>query len=396
MERNDCHEPGTASPHVLVVDDEPANRRLVRALLEAEGYRVSEAENGEEALAAVTRDAPEAVLLDLTMPGMDGLSACRRLKADPATAPIPVIVVTSRTDREDRLAAIDAGANDFLPKPMDTQEAALRVRNAVRTKRLYDEARATCGRLRDLEATRDELTHMVVHDLRSPLVGLTAFLELLEMQLGDGVSAHTAMLLSQARTSASMLNEIIGTVLDMNRVEQGRMPVQPQKCDVRDLASEAVRALGVLAQGRRIRITTARGTRRAWCDPQLVQRVLVNLIGNALRAAPSGDDVRVRVERRADGGLRVSVADTGAGIPVEARSRVFEKYGQVEARPQRNSSGLGLAFCRLAVEAHNGVIGVESEEGKGSTFWFTLPAAPAAGRTTAPRPATVGRAAAAA
>lgn len=141
----------TVTGHVLVVDDEENNRELLRDLLEEQGHQVTEAENGEQALERVKKAPPEVILLDVMMPGMDGFEVCRRLKADPETAPIPILLVTSLTGRSDRLTGIEAGANDFISKPIDTQDVLLRVRNAVYTRHLYNTVQENYEKVQKLE-----------------------------------------------------------------------------------------------------------------------------------------------------------------------------------------------------------------------------------------------------
>jgi adenylate cyclase len=127
---------------VLVVDDEEPNRILLRDALEARGYDVSEAQNGEQALREVATRSPDVILLDIMMPGMDGFEVCRRLKGDPRTAPIPILMVTALSERKERLMGIAAGANDFLSKPLDLPDVSLRVANAVRTTTLFNQLQA--------------------------------------------------------------------------------------------------------------------------------------------------------------------------------------------------------------------------------------------------------------
>src|SRR3954452_966684 len=128
-----------ATGRVLVADDEESTRLLLRDLLEAQGHEVAEAVNGEQALAAARNNLPDLIILDVLMPKSNGMEVCRRLKSESVTASVPVLLVTSLADRQDRIAGIEAGANDFLTKPIDTQDVALRVRNGIRTKRLYDQ-----------------------------------------------------------------------------------------------------------------------------------------------------------------------------------------------------------------------------------------------------------------
>ncbi len=149
--------------HVLVVDDEETNRELLRDLLEEQDHQVTEAENGEQGLQKVKENPPDVILLDVMMPGMDGFEVCRRLKADPETAPIPVLLVTALTERSDRLTGIEAGANDFISKPVDTQDVIFRVRNAVYTMRLFREVQENYKRVQKLEMEKGELLEKTLH-----------------------------------------------------------------------------------------------------------------------------------------------------------------------------------------------------------------------------------------
>jgi len=143
IENSTTEDQTTSGSHlVLIVDDEETNRALIRDLLESQGYRTSEAGNGAEALRLAALQPPDLILLDLMMPGLDGFETCRRLKRAPHTAPIPILMVTALSERKERLLGIKAGANDFLTKPIDTQELSLRVRNALQTKDLYNRLRA--------------------------------------------------------------------------------------------------------------------------------------------------------------------------------------------------------------------------------------------------------------
>ena len=149
---------------ILVVDDEQRNRRLLRQLLEAEGHRVSEAADGEAAIECVDQSPPDVILLDLSMPKMDGFEVCRRLKQSPATEHIPILLISALTEREDRLRGIEAGADDFIAKPIDRQEVLLRVRNAVHRQHLYAELQSKYKELKAMAELRDSLTSMINAD----------------------------------------------------------------------------------------------------------------------------------------------------------------------------------------------------------------------------------------
>lgn len=364
----------TITGRVLIVDDEPHNRELVRDLLEVEGHTVYEARNGTEALRMAATLAPHVILLDVMMPGLDGYEVCRQLKGDANTRAIPVLLVTALHERDERLRGIEAGANDFLTKPIDTRDMALRTRNAVYTKRLYDQVQDNLRDLKTLEELRDNLVHMVVHDMRSLLYGIRGNLELLDTPAVAALPEQDRICLSGAHASTLKLVEMVSQMLDISRLENGQMPLHREPCDLAAVANAATQSLAALLRDHPLTVTAPAGEVRLSCDGPLMQRVLVNLLDNAIRFTPSGSSLELSIEPHRDS-VRVALVDRGPGIPPEFHTRIFEKFGQVEpgVRRKKYSTGLGLAFCKLVVEAHGGRIGVESLVGQGSTFWFTLP-----------------------
>jgi signal transduction histidine kinase len=266
---------------------------------------------------------------------------------------------------------MEAGANDFLNKPIDSRDLILRVRNAVYAKHLFDQLQENYRRLQELESLRDNLTHMVVHDMRSPLMGIHGYLELLKMDAGTKLNEEELGYVEYARNGTSALVEMVSSLLDVSRLEAGQMPLKLDCCDLGALAKEAIQTLGSLVDRNRVAVEAPAEKVSTSCDSDVIRRVIANLVGNAAKFARQDAAVRVTVQK---GPVKATVAvtDSGPGIPVEYQQKIFEKFGQV-AQGQKHSTGLGLAFCKLAVEAHGGEIGVESEVGKGSTFWFTLP-----------------------
>ncbi len=367
--------PATAGV-VLVVDDEPRNRTLLRDLLESHGYSVEEAANGLEGLQLASRCRPDVILLDVMMPRLDGFEVCRQLKAARETMPVPVLMVTSLSDRVERLQGIRAGANDFVTKPLDTADLLLRVRNAVNGKRLYDQMERQYIRLRELEALRDDLVHMVVHDLRSPLAALSAYLQLLSMEMGPSEPEGPGNLVAEALGLSDQMTEMISTVLDVSRLESGKMPLELSSVDLARVAQQTVSRLGPSLM-QRVEVTQPPELPLARCDEVLIGRVISNLVGNALKFTANGHLVRVTITPEGPH-LRVAVSDHGPGIPEEELGVIFEKFGQARGQGshRNHASGLGLTFCRMTVEAHGGEIGVDSRLGSGSTFWFRLPCEP--------------------
>ena len=359
---------------VLVVDDQENNRLLLRDLLEAQGHQVIEATDGAEALARIPDVNPDVVLLDVGMPGMDGFEVCRRLKADPATAAIPVLLVTALSQRDQRLLGIGAGANDYITKPIDKSDLSLRVRNAIRMRQLYVEVEEQYRRLERLELLRDSLVHMIVHDLRSPLAGIRAYLDLLKLDGAGKLDQSMTESIDEARKVAVEMTDMVSDLLDVSRLEAGQMPLELAAADIGALVAEALAGVAGAAPRVSLRVEAAPEQHRVVCDATVVRRIVANLVGNAIKFTREPGRIRVVVQ----GGeteVKVLIHDTGPGIPAEYHEMIFEKFGQVEAARHgaRPSSGLGLTFCKLAVEVHGGRIGVESTVGEGSTFWFTLP-----------------------
>jgi signal transduction histidine kinase len=359
---------------VLIVDDQEANRLLLRDLLESQGHEVAEAVDGLDALQRVADAAPDVVLLDVGMPGIDGFEVCRRLKAAPATASIPVLLVTALSQRDQRLLGIGAGANDYITKPIDKSDLGLRVRNAIRMRQLHMEIEGQYRRLEKLELLRDSLVHMIVHDLRSPLAAIRAYLDLMKMDGEGKLGPELTESIDEARKVAVDMTEMVSDLLDVSRLEAGRMPLELSQVDLGALATEVAAAIGGATNRVAVRVEASADHARVNGDASVIRRVINNLVGNAVKLSPASSQVVLLVQGNGTE-ARVSVSDRGPGIPPEYHEKIFEKFGQVEAARQgtKHSSGLGLTFCKFAVEAHGGRIGLESAVGRGSTFWFVLP-----------------------
>jgi signal transduction histidine kinase len=358
---------------VLIVDDTIDNLRFLSDLLCGQGYDVRAVTSGRQALQSVEHELPDLILLDITMPDMDGYEVCRRLRAMECSKDVPVIFLTALTETSDKVRAFDAGAVDYVTKPFQFDEVLARVRTHVALRHARIALGDSYERLRALEQLRDDLVHMIVHDMRSPLSALQLSLEVLQQRVTT-VDEASSRGLDAAVESSRVLERMANELLDVSRLEDGKMPIEPAAWNLTQMARDVCASLHALDRQRTIEIDAAQPV-HATCDGGLVRRVLENLVSNAIKHTPPGSPIGISIAGRGDR-VRIAVHDEGSGVPPEAREKIFRKFGTVEARHQRtyHSVGLGLAFCKLAIEAQGGTIGVDPRVPGGSTFWFELPA----------------------
>ena len=361
--------PGTA-PNIIVVDDTPASLRVLHELLRERGYKVRPMPSGALALQAARHEPPDLILLDVNMPEMDGWEVCRQLKADDRLKEIPIIFISALTETTDKVRAFQLGGVDYITKPIQLEEVDARVRTHLELRRQRHELQQNYERLQEMERLRDNLTHMIIHDMRTPLTVMGMALEFAGETVGKS-DKKLAELIQTSREGAVYLNEMITQLLDISRLEIGQMPLNPAEDDLTAAVRKTVDSMATVAGTRHILVDAPEDV-HAFCDGEIIRRVVLNLVGNAVKFTPADGEVRVCVAREGRS-ARVSVEDNGPGIPAEYHRRIFEKFGQVGRNDRKRGTGLGLTFCKLAVEAHGGSIGVDSSVGGGSTFWFTLP-----------------------
>lgn len=375
---------------IMVVDDTPANLKLLNNMLAAEGYRVLTCPRGSLALTVAAKTPPDLVLLDIKMPLMDGFEVCKRFKSDPELVDIPVIFISALDDTSDKINAFAAGGVDYITKPFQFEEVHARVKahleisrqkaalhqSYLEINRQKNELELSYRKLGELEKLRDSLVHMIAHDMRSPLMSTLGYIELAQMDL-SGEMAHNYIDL--ALQSTTKISAMISNLLDVSKMEEGQMKLDYSSFDIISLAKDTLKMVEPMRQNRSITFISKESACAVSADSNLVQRVLQNIISNAIKFTHKERGViTLSLENGVDGNLKVLVSDNGAGIPLEYHGRVFDKFFQVEGgkKVAVQSSGLGMAFCKLAVEAHGGTIGLESEVDKGTTFWFKLPLTP--------------------
>lgn len=357
-------------PQILIVDDEASARETLAALLFREGYDLAFTTSGLETLTRLNEFKPDVILLDVMMPGMDGFEVCQRLKTDECWRHIPTVLVTALDSKEDLARGLDAGADDFLSKPVNGLELRARMRSMLRIKKQHD----------DLEATlqlREDLADMIVHDMKTPLTSILGLSYLLLE--GNGIAPNYLNDMITIRNQAQRLNSFINDMLIIAKVEQGKLILNCSIVDIHPLVLEVEKSHNVIAQSKRIKlvINLPVQSQQMSLDLNLFQRVLDNLISNALKFSPVGSTVTLQVEypkmetksQLPTPHVRIKVLDEGRGIAEEYRHHIFNKFEIVALKEKGVSQiGLGLAFCKMVVEAHGGHISVAANEPMGSLF----------------------------
>ena len=367
-------------PDILVVDDDPRHRKLLEEYLIAAGYDVRVALDGRSALAKAAECPPDLVLLDVMMPDLSGLEVCRQLKNDPRTRLCQVVLVTALDGAPHRVQGLDTGADDYISKPVRREEFMAKVRSMLRSRRLLaelEEARETLAqrnaKLEELEGLKETLTQTLVHDLKNPLAAVLGNLELMERKADESI-LH---LVRRSKAAAWRMHQMILNLLDIGQLEEGKLVLHPEVLDAGSLARKACQEMEGGASQRGVKLEIVADEARAVLkgDAAVLRRVLDNLLANAIEHSPQGGIVRVAV-MLCDEGIEIAVSDQGPGVPPDYRERIFEKFQRLENRrsvPGANR-GLGLTFCRLAVEAHGGTIWVDDAPSGGALFRALLPA----------------------
>lgn len=402
---------------ILVVEDSPTQAREVELILQSAGYVVRVVGDGEAALSAMEDARFDLVVSDILMPGMSGYELCRRLHGDPGTAHVPVVLLTSLRDPMDIIKGLECGADNFITKPYEPDHLVERVGNILENRAhrraqphadgvdiLFMGKHFTVGSSkerildllvstfedsvrtnRQLERRQEELVRaqrqkealsaLVVHDLKNPLNGIFLIGRLLSHEKGLSEDGRDSV--RQLQSASQAMLRMTLNLLDISRSEDGLLTPHSRTIDLGELLQETRAAMSYAAQQRSTTIVVdapPRGT-TVHADRDLLTRVLENLVDNSIKYTPGGSVVRVEVPTRDDGWTEICVRDNGPGVPPEYREKIFDRYVQLEpgGGQQRTSRGLGLSFCRLAIEAHAGTITVEENQPSGSSFCIRLP-----------------------
>ena len=400
----------TEKATILVVDDTPDNLSLMSNLLK-DHYEVKIANNGEKALKIAASDSPpDLILLDIMMPGMDGYEVCGLLKRNPATANIPVIFLTAKAEATDEKKGLELGAVDYITKPISPPVVLARVKNhlvlraandflrdqnhfletevARRTKEVLANRDIAAKNLQLADASRmkSEFLANMSHELRTPLNAIIGFSEMLKDGLLGDLSPQQKESVNDIFTSGKHLLSLINDILDLSKVEAGKMALELDPLPPAALVQAGLQVVREQAINQRVLLIAdiEKGLDEVMLDGRKVRQILYNLLSNAVKFTPEGGQVSVvarRVGRHVlpGGGfehyLEIAVTDTGIGISIEDQARLFQPFTQIDSTLARRyqGTGLGLAMVKQLAELHGGAVALLSTPNKGSTFTVWLP-----------------------
>jgi two-component system, sensor histidine kinase and response regulator len=352
----------TTNSTIVVVDDELANLEVVDLLLARENYELLKFDDPCVVEAAIALMPPDVILLDVMMPGLDGIELCRRLKSQPSTAHIPIIMVTALSGKENLARCLDSGADDFIGKPFNGTELRARIRSLLRIKQQYDQLQALLNQ-------REDLTNMVIHDLRNPLANILLSCQILRLY-DDGHKKQ----IDQIEYASHRLETMIDSLLITAKLESGKLLLQRTELDLEQLIQVTMADFQAIASQQNIKLDFECPSLPIVlsADTTLLRRVFDNLITNSLKFAPAQSTVTITIAAVQER-VTIQIKDQGRGVSPELREQIFAKFTIGEYQPQIQQIGLGLAFCKMAIEAHDGSIAVSQNHPQGCIFTIDLP-----------------------
>ena len=374
-------------PVILLVEDEPSAAEVVQMMLEGVGYAVEVADDGASGLARIEAGGVELVILDVMLPGLNGLELCRRVRAAEGEVYLPIIILTARASEKQRQEGFLAGADDYVTKPVDYNELLARVQVWVRARRRLQAAHAQLTRemaerhraeeaaretevLRRTEQLHSALLSSVSHDLRTPLTAIKAAVTSLLDSGVDWQGSERQTLLWTIDEEADRLTRYVARLLDLSRIEAGMLQPLRDWHDVEEILAGVAERLD--PPGARVRLAVDEALPLARVDYVMVEQIITNLVDNALKYSAADGHVDVTAGARQDQ-LCIEIADRGPGVPPSDAARIFEKFYRAAAGTSAPGTGLGLAIARGLAQAHGGEVTCAPRPNGGAIFTVRLP-----------------------
>ena len=360
---------------ILIVDDVVSNVLLLKILLSNEKFQVCTANCGNMCIEQAKKEKPDLILLDVMMPDINGFDTAVILKKDPETQDIPIIFLTALNNPSDLVHGFQVGANDFLTKPFNKEELVMRVMHQIQlvaAKRIIvrqnDELRRTIS-------NRDKMYSVIAHDLRSPMASIRMVLNLaVNVVSPETVGEEIFGLLDKANRESEETHDLLDNLLKWTKSQTGRLNVVYQDIELDDVIPGAVDIFKMIAEMKKIDLKYLPADEKLTvnADNDMIKTIIRNFLSNAIKFTPEGKGIEVFYKRDGDF-ARISVRDHGVGIAAERVDSIFHKGETTYGTGGEEGSGLGLQLCQDFARKNGGDTYVESVEGEGSTFSFTIP-----------------------
>jgi signal transduction histidine kinase len=363
---------------ILIVDDDPTNAEILSEYLKKSEFETILSQNGLHAIAQCKKLDPDLILLDVMMPDMDGFETCAELKKHENTREIPVIFTTALSDTASKIRGFEVGGVDYITKPFHPEEVLARVNAHLTIRKQQQQLQRQTEQLTLLNAEKDTFLSMIAHDLRSPFSSLRLLIGLAAENVEGSGQNELEHIMGLLKKSSENLYNLLDNLLAWSRIQQGVVRYHPKTIDVGQMVVQNLALLDSHAHQKQIEFkNTIEENTTVYADYHMVDAIIRNLISNALKFTHPGGCIHIFAVP-GDEFLTISVKDTGIGIAVEHLPGLFriDSVYRRKGTARESGSGLGLILCKEFVEKNGGSIGVESEEEKGSTFYFRLPLPP--------------------
>jgi signal transduction histidine kinase len=362
--------------NILIADDDAAARKMVSHFLKKKGYNVFEASNGIETFTSILEHPINIAIIDWVLPGMDGIDVCRKIREKQKGSYVFIIMLTAKEEKQDLIEGFDAGVDEFIMKPVNLQELLARIKVGTRIVRLERKLIEKQRELTGNNEMKNKFIGIVAHDLRNPIISIRGFSELL-IKDGNNFNEEQNEFLGIIHATSRNMLAMINDLLDISRIESGNMQLTQKNGSLNKLIIERIQLIQLQADKKHISIhkELSRIPDVAF-DEHRMGQAIDNLISNAIKFAPIGSSVYLTLKQNGEL-VKFSVTDEGPGIPREEQHLLFSEFHRLSIRPTggETSTGLGLAIAKKIIEAHNGMIEFETQEGMGSTFSLVLPIA---------------------
>lgn len=362
---------------VLIVDDVPENIQILVHLLNEKGLKVNYAESGIKALKAIKNNIPDLILLDVSMPGMDGFEVCEKLKSDSATSHIPVIFLTAKVDQEDVIQGLEKGAVDYVTKPFNANELISRIFTHLELKHNRDVITRQNEELSRLNEVKNQLFSVISHDMKNLFNNILFGTESLEKEIEYFEKKEIIQMAGVIHDSARRAFSLLQNLLDWSRSQMQNINYNPVPAEIVMLVNQSAALFRPVIQKKNITIDVqSHGESfQALADMEMVKAVLRNLLSNAIKYSHAGDTIDVTVIEKRDE-IAVEITDHGVGMTPEQAKKLREINQPFRSTPgtqNERGSGLGMVLIRDFVKKNKGVFDFTTTPGEGSKFWFTLP-----------------------